>query len=101
MTGEEPKSFSVAVSELVRRQEHVSASTSRVLDAVRLTVLGVLIGLGATVGLSVGFQIGGVLGAVVGVLSGLAAPLALAVLFRWPTSREWLARLADWAIRSS
>jgi hypothetical protein len=71
----------------------------RVLDGVRLTVLGVLLGIGLTVGLGLGFGIGGGAGAIAGPFSGITLPVALALAFRWPSSREWLARVADWAIR--
>jgi hypothetical protein len=70
----------------------------RVLDTQHLTVLGVLLGLGATVGLSVGFDVGGWQGLVGGLLSGLLTPLLLALAFRLRRTRYWLAAIADWVV---
>jgi hypothetical protein len=70
----------------------------RVLDNQHLTVLGVLLGLGATVGLSVGFNVGGLAGLVGGILSGILTPLLLALAFRSRRTRYWLAAIADWVV---
>ena len=70
----------------------------RVLDSQHLTVLGVLLGLGATVGLSVGFNVGGLGGLVAGLLSGILTPLVLALAFRSRRTRYWLAAIADWVV---
>jgi hypothetical protein len=70
----------------------------RVLDTQHLTVLGVLLGLGATVGLSVGFNVGGWQGFVGGLLSGLLTPVLLALAFRSRRTRYWLAAIADWVV---
>jgi O-antigen/teichoic acid export membrane protein len=70
----------------------------RVLDALRLTVVGLLLTVGLTVGLGIGFGIGGYTGAVVGTLSGAVVPLALAYAFRRHRTRNWLAQVADWVI---
>jgi hypothetical protein len=69
-----------------------------VLDTQHLTVLGVLLGLGATVGLSVGFNVGGWQGLVAGVLSGVLTPVILALAFRSRKTRYWLAAIADWVV---
>jgi hypothetical protein len=70
----------------------------RVLDTQHLTVLGVLLGLGATVGLSVGFNVGGWQGFVAGLLSGVLTPVVLALAFRSRKTRYWLAAIADWVV---
>lgn len=70
----------------------------RVLDNQHLTVLGVLLGLGATVGLSVGFNVGGWAGLVGGILSGILTPVLLALAFRSRRARYWLAAIADWVV---
>jgi hypothetical protein len=70
----------------------------RVLDSHQLTVLAVVLGLGATVGLSVGFNVGGVEGLVSGVLSGVLTPVILALAFRSRRTRYWLAAIADWIV---
>jgi hypothetical protein len=70
----------------------------RVLENQHLTVLGVLLGLGATVGLSVGFNVGGWAGLVAGILSGILTPLLLALAFRSRKTRYWLAAIADWVV---
>jgi hypothetical protein len=70
----------------------------RVLDTQHLTVLGVLLGLGATVGLSVGFNVGGWEGLVAGLLSGVLTPVILALAFRSRKTRYWLAAIADWVV---
>jgi hypothetical protein len=70
----------------------------RVLDSHHLTVLGVLLGLGATVGLSVGFNVGGLEGLIAGVLSGMLTPVLLALAFRSRRTRYWLAAIADWVV---
>jgi len=67
----------------------------RVLDALRLTVLGLLLTVGLTVGLGIGFGVGGCTGAVAGTLGGLFVPFALAYAFRNQRTRNWLAHLAD------
>jgi hypothetical protein len=76
----------------------LTLTTDQVLDAQRLTVLGVLSTVGLSVGLALGFGIGGWQGALVGVVSGVMVPLGLAEAFRRRPSRLWLARVADWAI---
>ena len=68
------------------------------LDNQHLTVLGVLLGLGATVGLSVGFNLGGWPGVLCGILSGILTPLLLALAFRSRRTRYWLAAIADWVV---
>ncbi|HEV7585157.1 MAG TPA: hypothetical protein VGO14_05200 [Solirubrobacteraceae bacterium] len=68
------------------------------LDSQHLTVLGVLLGLGATVGLSVGFNVGGWGGLLGGILSGILTPLLLALAFRSRRTRYWLAAIADWVV---
>ena len=50
----------------------------RVLDALRLTVLGLLLTVGLTVGLGIGFGVRGWTGSVAGSLSGVLMPLVLA-----------------------
>jgi hypothetical protein len=70
----------------------------RVLDTQHLTVLGVLLGLGATVGLSVGFNVGGWQGLVAGLLAGVLTPVILALAFRSRKTRYWLAAIADWVV---
>jgi hypothetical protein len=70
----------------------------RVLDSHHLTVLGVLLGLGATVGLSVGFNVGGLEGLVSGIASGILAPVLLALAFRSRRTRYWLAAIAEWVV---
>jgi hypothetical protein len=70
----------------------------RSLDSQHLTVLGVLLGLGATVGLSVGFNVGGWQGLVGGILSGILTPVLLALAFRSRRTRYWLAAIADWVV---
>lgn len=77
----------------------LSTGIQRTLDALRLTVVGVLLGIGLTVGLSVGFGVGGCVGAVVGPVSGVAVVTLLVLAFRWRRSRELLAGFADWALR--
>ena len=67
-----------------------SVVQQKVLDAQRLTVLGLL----ATLGISVGFGVGGWPGAG----AGIGAPLLLALAFRSSRTRHWLATLADIAI---
>jgi hypothetical protein len=69
-----------------------------VLDSHHLTVLGVLLGLGATVGLSVGFNVGGLEGLISGLASGVLTPLLLALAFRSRRTRYWLAAIADWVV---
>jgi hypothetical protein len=69
-----------------------------VLDSHHLTVLGVLLGLGATVGLSVGFNVGGLAGLIGGLASGVLTPVLLALAFRSRRTRYWLAALADWVV---
>jgi len=71
----------------------------RVLDALRLTVIGLLLTVGLTVGLGIGFGVGGCTGAVVGTLGGVLVPLALAYAFRKQRTRTWLAWVADWVLR--
>ncbi len=68
------------------------------LDALRLTVVGVLLSIGLTVGLGVGFGIGGCAGAIAGPVGGIASVALVVFAFRWSPSREWLASRADWAI---
>jgi hypothetical protein len=70
-------------------------SVVRVLDALRLTVLGLLLTVGLTVGLGIGFGVGGWTGAVAGVLSGVLVPLVLACAFHQPRSRSLLVWVAD------
>src|SRR5437588_9239489 len=67
----------------------------RVLDSQHLTVLGVLLGLGATVGLSVGFNVGGLGGLVAGVLSGILTPLVRVSLAK---NTLLVAAIADWVV---
>jgi hypothetical protein len=72
-------------------------TADQVLDAQRLTVLGILLALGLTAGLSLGFGIGGWWGVGAGLVAGFGMPYALAVAFRREHTRRWLALLADWA----
>jgi hypothetical protein len=74
-----------------RNEDHV-------LDSHHLTVLGVLLGLGATVGLSVGFNVGGLEGLLSGLASGVLTPVLLALAFRSRRTRYWLAAIADWVV---
>ena len=67
----------------------------RLLDGVRITVLGVVLGVGLAVGLSVGF---GVESAWRGLVAGVGSVGVLVLAFRIPPTRNWLARLADWII---
>ena len=56
----------------------------RALDNQHLTVLGVLLGLGATVGLTVGFNVGGWAGVIGGILSSLFLTLVLVpIMYMW------------------
>jgi hypothetical protein len=73
-----------------------TVTADQVLDAQRLTVLGLLL----TLGLTVGFGIGGWAGTGAGLAAGLAVPVALVLAFRNRRTRGWLARLADKAIGS-
>jgi hypothetical protein len=93
MAAEPSKSGRETRRDGVRRQ-----AEDRALDNQHLTVLGVLLGLGATVGLSVGFNLGGWAGVVCGILSGILTPLLLALAFRSRRTRYWLAAIADWVV---
>jgi hypothetical protein len=68
------------------------------LDALQLTVLGVLLTVGLSTGLALGFGIGEWQGAAIGVIGGLGLPVALITAFRWSPTRTRLAKLADRAI---
>jgi hypothetical protein len=70
----------------------------RVLDALRLTVLGLLLTVGLTVGLGIGFGVGGWTGAAAGSLSGVLVPLVLACAFRKQGTRSLLVWAADWVL---
>lgn len=72
-------------------------TTDQVLDAQRLTVLGLLLTLGLSVGLALGFGIKGWLGIGAGIVAAVAVPFTLALAFRRRRTRSWLAKLADWA----
>jgi len=76
----------------------LTLTTDQVLDAQRLTVLGVLGTIGLTVGLTLGFGIGGWWGVGVRAVSAVLAPLGLAEAFRRRPTRLWLAKAADWAV---
>jgi|GEM_PF-6904302 hypothetical protein len=66
----------------------------RPLDALRLTVIGVLL----AVGLTVGFGVGPLTEWYWGVVAGGGSPVLLAVLFRCRPTRNALSRAADAAI---
>jgi hypothetical protein len=71
---------------------------ARVLDALGLTVIGLLLAVGLTVGFGVGFGIGGCIGAIAGPLSGIAFSLVLALAIRTRWTRNLLARVASWVL---
>ena len=76
-----------------------TGEVTRVLDSLRLTVLGLLLGIGLTVGLGIGVGIGGLAGAIIGTLSAVAVLALVIGLCRWQRSRSWLAERADWIVR--
>jgi hypothetical protein len=67
-------------------------SVERVLDEVRLALLGVLL----SIGLTVGFGVPGPW--CVGVASGVMATLVAAVALRSRRVQRWLARLMHWVL---
>jgi hypothetical protein len=77
---------------------HATATSERILEALRLTVIGILVTLGVTVGAALGFDIGGWSGVGAGIVAVLSVPFALTVAFRNRRTRQWLAILADWAV---
>lgn len=67
-------------------------TVERVLDEVRLALLGILL----SIGLAVGFGVPGPWYA--GVAWGVAATVIAAAAFRWPRSHRSLARLMHWIL---
>jgi hypothetical protein len=81
LAGLEPATVSFSASLKPRLEQ--------VLDAQRLTVLGLLL----TLGLTVGFGVGGWWG----VGAGIVTPVAVSLAFRNRHTRRWLAKLVDMA----
>jgi hypothetical protein len=92
----QPLTIEKELSVTAKSTTSVSGLVDRVMDGLRLTVLGVLLGIGLAVGFGVGAACEDVL---LGVLSGTGAMVAFVVLVRVRWTRKLLAELADYVIR--
>jgi hypothetical protein len=72
----------------------VTDHLDRLLDELRLAVLGIVLGLGLTILFGVQQEEGWLCGAV----AGVGSIAALVILFRWRLSRNAIARILDWVV---
>jgi hypothetical protein len=91
-----PKTIEREIAAEVKVTASVEASVSRVLDEVRLAVLGVVL----ATAVAIAFGVGEATHAWwIGVGAGLVTVIAASVAFRWRRSRNALASYADFVLR--
>ena len=90
--GENDFRLNAEPGEYVVQGAPINAAVERVLDEVRLALLGVLL----SIGLAVGFGVPSPW--CVGVASGVLATIVAAVALRSRRGQKWLARLMHWLL---